>query len=96
LTRGTGFSGPDPVLLGQCRPNPAILNNTCHFVLIENAHPLETLSWDHHEELEIRLVPLADVWQWFRGGRLSHVMTQAALLHYAMRSNGGGGPGLAC
>jgi len=87
LAEETGFSGSTPIRLGQCRPNPAILNNTCHFVLVDNAHPLESLSWDAHEELEIRLVPLAEAWQWLREGRLSHVMTQSALLHYGMHLN---------
>lgn len=96
LSEETGFTGAAPVQIGQCRPNPAILNNTCHFVLVENAHPLESPSWDHHEELEIRLVPLSEVWQWLREGRLSHVMTQAALLHYGLRLNPAHAPTPAC
>ena len=82
LREETGFIGSGARKIGFCRPNPAILSNTCHFVLIDRIREDHPTDWDEHEELEIKLVPVNEVLTMLRQGAFGHAMTQAALLHY--------------
>ena len=36
LSEETGYVGTDPQLIGNARPNAAILSNKCHFVLLND------------------------------------------------------------
>ena len=40
LSEETGYVGTDPQLIGNARPNAAILSNKCHFVLLEDVKKL--------------------------------------------------------
>ena len=81
LREETAYTAPAPRLLASVRPNPAFLENTCHYILAENAvlDPNGT-HWDHDEEFEIRLVPLDEIYDWIRQGRIQHSLVLNALL----------------
>ncbi len=81
LREETGYEGTNPRLIGTCSPNPAILNNRCHFVRIDACQCLHPHSPDEHEELEIRTLPLATAREWARNGKIHHVMAITALFH---------------
>ena len=79
LREETGYAGEGARLLGQILPNPAIMSNVCFTVLIENCvlrHPTE---WDSGEDLSTQLVPLADIPDLIRGGRIRHSLVVVAL-----------------
>jgi len=89
LKEETGYEGSSAQVYANCSPNPAIMSNTCHFVVVENVILSGSCSWDENEEIEVTLLPLSDVWQWCREGRIHHSLTLAALWHYALRSDSG-------
>jgi len=67
-------------VLGTVHPNPAIMNNVCHLVLVEEAERTAALSWDHDEEIEVLTAPVNEVLAWARTGRIRHALVLDALL----------------
>jgi ADP-ribose pyrophosphatase len=79
LREESGFAGTSARLLGQTWPNPALQNNICYFILVEDARLAGDSSWDQHEEFAVRTVPVEEVLQWARSGRIGHAMVHNAL-----------------
>ncbi len=80
LSEETGYGGGRVRLLGSVHPNPAIMDNRCHFVLVDGAVPAGPVNWDQDEEIEVSTAPVADVFAWARSGRITHSLTVAALI----------------
>lgn len=80
LREETGYVGKTVRLLGTVHPNPAILNNRCHLVLVEGAVQVEALEWDADEEIEVATLPVDDAYEWARTGRITHSLVLNALL----------------
>jgi len=83
LREETGYSGINARVLGCVHPNPAIMNNRCHLVLVEGVRRTHDLAWDHDEEIEVLSVPVDEVFAWARSGRISHALVLDALLLFA-------------
>ncbi len=83
LREETGYEGLRARLLGSIRPNPAILSNRCHLVLVEECEKTSALEWDDDEEIEILLAPVDHVYEWARNGKISHALVLDALLLFA-------------
>jgi ADP-ribose pyrophosphatase len=79
LREETGYAGGPAHLLGSVHPNPAIQNNRCHLVLVENVQLQGATDWDHDEEIEVSTAPAADVLAWARAGRITHSLVLCAL-----------------
>lgn len=79
LHEETGYSGHNPKLIGSCLPNPAILTNRAHFVLIENCSKNHDINWDQHEELQIKLVPIDQAFKMAHSGKIQNGVTLNAL-----------------
>ncbi len=76
LDEETGYIGDKPTILGKCHPNPALFNNICHFILIENAELKNNQNLDCHEEIEIQLVPIDNAMNWITSQKEPiHAMT---------------------
>ena len=82
LQEETGYVGASARLIGSVQPNPAIQNNRCHFVLIEDAELRAPLGWDHDEEIEVQLAPVEEVIGWARSGRITHSLVVCALMQF--------------
>ncbi|MCH6257702.1 NUDIX hydrolase [Puniceicoccaceae bacterium K14] len=82
LSEETGFTSERHRLMCSLHPNPAIQNNTCHLVLAEECELTENVSWDEHEELEIKLFPIDEVYQMALRGEIFHSLSIATLFHY--------------
>ena len=80
LLEETGYGGGKASLLGSVRPNPAIQDNFCHFVLVEGAVPTGPMDWDDDEEIQVSTAPRAQVLGWARSGEISHSLSVAALM----------------
>lgn len=80
LREETGYVGTGARIIGSVQPNPAIQNNRCHFVLIENAELRAPVGWDHDEEIAVQLAPVDEVMGWARSGRITHSLVVCALL----------------
>lgn len=82
LREETGFAGGRPRLIGSVHPNPAIQNNRCYFLLIEDARKVAETEWDHHEELAGGLVDVEEVFEMARTGEITHSLVLNALLFF--------------
>ncbi|HZL47109.1 MAG TPA: NUDIX hydrolase [Opitutaceae bacterium] len=83
LREETGHTGSKVRVLGRVHPNPAIMNNVCHLVLVEDVRRTAVLAWDHDEEIEVLTAPVDEVYAWARTGRISHALVLDALLLFA-------------
>ena len=79
LREETGYETSQWIQLGQLRPNPAILSNTCFIFLAQDARPATGLKLDEAEELEASLHDLTDVFDKIRRGQIRHSLVVAAL-----------------
>jgi len=83
LQEETGFAGKTARLLGSVNPNPAIMNNRCHLVLVEGAARTAALEWDADEEIAVRTLPVDEVYAWAQTGRITHSLVLNGLLLFA-------------
>lgn len=81
LEEETGYVGENPRIIGTVWPNPAIMDNTCSFVLVENVVLSRPSKWDHHEEIEVNLAPVAEVLAMARTGKIRHALVLNALFY---------------
>ena len=85
LHEETGYVAKAGKYIGCCRPNPAILNNYCHFVFADEVKlDAAGADWDEHEEIEVRLVPEADAFEWVREQSIEHALALTGLLYYRL------------
>ena len=71
-------------MLGEIFPNPAIMNNTCHTVLVRNCvlrHPVE---FDPGEDIITRLVPVAEIPGLVASGKIRHSLVVVALYYFEL------------
>ena len=80
LQEETGFIGTKARLLGTVHPNPAMQNNRCRLVLVEDARRSAKLDWDPDEEFEIMTRPVDEVYTMAYRGDITHAMVLDALL----------------
>ena len=90
LREETGYEGQAPRVVGQVFPNPAIMSNTCYTVLLTNCRCLHPVKFDHSEDLETLLVPLAEVPDLVAAGKIRHSLVVAALYHFQLWRERGG------
>ena len=83
LREETGYTGRRARRLGGVHPNPAIMNNLCHLVLVEEVERTSDLAWDHDEEIEVLTAPVDEVYAWARTGAIKHALVLDALLLFA-------------
>jgi 8-oxo-dGTP pyrophosphatase MutT (NUDIX family) len=83
LREETGYAGARARLLGRVHPNPAIMSNRCHLVLVEHCARVTVPAWDADEEIEVTLAPVDEVYEWARAGRITHSLVLDALLLFA-------------
>ena len=78
LLEETGYEAAEWHSLGQVQPNPAILNNTCHYFLALGAKKVADLKLDEAEELEVSLLDLDAIPELIRKGGIRHALVVAA------------------
>lgn len=88
LREETGFAGEHARVIGTVRPNPAIMSNICHTVLIENCMLRHEREFDHGEDLITRLVPEAEAPRLVARGVIRHSLVVAALYHFELWQRG--------
>jgi ADP-ribose pyrophosphatase len=84
LREETGFEGERARLLGNVFANPAIMNNTCHTVIIENCALRHSVEWDSGEDMATRLVPIADLPGLVATGKIRHPLVVVALYYFEL------------
>lgn len=82
LLEETGYAADEIIHIGTVDPNPAFLNNQCRTYLALNAHYQQLPQLDGSEDIEVELVPLADVPGLIADGHITHSLVVAAFYHY--------------
>lgn len=78
LREETGYIPRKVIHLGSVDPNPAFLNNRCHSYLAMDATLSAAIELDSGEDIDIELVPLADIRGMIANGRITHSLTICA------------------
>lgn len=81
LLEETGYSGENARLIGSCRPNPALQDNWCHFVLVENAKKISDATPDGFEEFSVGAFDLPLIEEAISNGELTHGLVANAVLY---------------
>lgn len=82
LLEETGYAGTNARLLASVHPNPAIMNNRCHLVLVEDCRLVAPPAWDPDEEMETAVVPVEEVYVRARAGGITHSLVLDALFFF--------------
>lgn len=88
LREETGYEGEHARILGKVHANPAILNNTCFTVLIENCRLKHAVNFDQGEDLATRLVPVAEIPRMVADEKIGHPLVVAALYYFELWQRG--------
>jgi 8-oxo-dGTP pyrophosphatase MutT (NUDIX family) len=81
LREETGYEGAGGRLIGFVTPNPAMMNNRCHTVLVREVERRREPALDGLEEIHARLAPLEKVPDMIRSGAINHALVVAAFHH---------------
>lgn len=76
LVEETGFTAEEWIQLGPVYPNPAIQDNRCFTFIAKNARRTHPTAFDADEELELEMIPLAQV----AGSTLHGQVTNAVIV----------------
>ncbi len=82
LREETGYEGSNARVIGQVYPNPAIMSNVCYTVMVQHCELKFETVFDHSEDLITRLVPIAEIPDLIRGGKIRHSLVVVALYHF--------------
>ena len=72
LLEETGYEAGEIIKLGTVHPNPAIQTNLQHYLLAKDCRKTAELKLDHAEDINVKLVPLADVPRMIETGGITH------------------------
>ena len=84
LLEETGFKGENGRIIGRVCPNPAIQDNFCYTVLVENVKKVANPRLDDMEDIEVYTVKPEDLPDLMRDGSIQHGLVLNALMFYAM------------
>lgn len=84
LLEETGYVGINARVIGRVCPNPAIQNNFCYTVLVENAKLSATPEQDDMEDIEVLTLPKKDLDDLITGGSLEHGLVLNALMFFGL------------
>ena len=84
----TGYVAEEIVHLGTMRPNPAILNNACHFYMGRHATRRHGQQLDSAEDIEVVLISLAEIPQMVSAGEITHGISLAGLFYLDLHRRG--------
>lgn len=85
LAEETGYTGAPARRLGLVHPNPAIQSNACTSWLITEARLTQEPEPDEGEHIHVVTVPLSEIDDYVREGRITHSLVICALHHLHLR-----------
>ena len=86
LLEETGFAGENCRIIGQVCPNPAIQNNYCYTVLVENARKVVDPAQDDMEDIEVLTFPWNKVKSLIHDGTIRHGLVLNGLMFFNIES----------
>ena len=84
LREETGYTGSRAQHIGQIFPNPAIMSNVCHTVLVEDCRLTHAVEFDHGEDIRTHLVPVSALPGLVAAGKIQHALVVVALYHFQL------------
>jgi 8-oxo-dGTP pyrophosphatase MutT (NUDIX family) len=84
LLEETGYGGANARVIGRVCPNPALQDNFCYTVLVENAVQVAEQHLDESEEIEVFTVPVEEVFEMVKRGDIAHGLVLNALFYFAL------------
>lgn len=91
LAEETAFAGRNARLIGSVHPNPAIQNNRCHIVLVEDVAPQGSVAWDRDEEIAVSTATVEETMSWARSGKITHALVLCGLFFFEQWRRGARG-----
>jgi 8-oxo-dGTP pyrophosphatase MutT (NUDIX family) len=85
LLEETGYQAAEYVKIGAANPNPAIFNNRCYTFLARNVARVRDPMPDQTEDIEVVLIPLSDISELIRTGKIDHTIVVAAFCWYFLQ-----------
>lgn len=82
LLEETGYEVDEIIHIGTVSPNPAFMNNWCHSYLALGARYTQPPHFDGAEDIAVEEIPLAQIPDLIRNGRISHALVVVAFYHY--------------
>ena len=82
LLEETGYAGSSARIIGRVCPNPAIQNNSCYTILVENSVKIAEPRQDDMEDIECFLQSKEAVQQSITSGLIDHGLVLNALMFY--------------
>lgn len=82
LREETGYEGDRAELIGRIFPNPAIMSNVCHTLLVSNCRLTHPVEFDSCEDIRTHLVPVAELPELIASGKIQHALVVVALYHF--------------
>jgi 8-oxo-dGTP pyrophosphatase MutT (NUDIX family) len=79
LLEETGFAGDPPLMLGWVQPNPALQNNRCFTVLIDQARQITPPAFDEMEDISSFLIHEAEIFKAVATQPITHGLVLNAL-----------------
>lgn len=87
LLEETGYSGENGRIIGRVCPNPALQDNFCYTVLVENARKTAEPQLDDMEDIDVFTVQLKDLPALIGNGSIEHGLVLNALTFYTMMAS---------
>lgn len=88
LREETGYSALSFTVLGYSFANPAFMTNRYTALLAEGVTLTDPTAWDEHEELEIMLIPVAEVPALIGSGAIENSFSLLSLSWYLLHKHG--------
>ena len=85
LLEETGYQAKKWIKIGVGNPNPALFNNRCYTFLAQDIKKIAAPTPDQTEDIEVVLIPLADIPELIRKGEIGHAIVIMAFCHYFLR-----------
>ena len=85
LLEETGCRTDNLAQIGVVNPNPAIFNNRCYTFIAGNVRKIREPMPDQTEDIEVVLIPVADIPDLIRKGEIDHAMVITAFYWYFFR-----------
>lgn len=84
LLEETGYAGNDARVIGKVVPNPALQDNFCYTVLVENVEKISDPHQDDMEDIRTLTLPEKEVFDLVRQGKINHGLVLNGLMFYQL------------
>lgn len=84
LREETGYEGQNARLIGQTYPNPAIMNNVCYTILVEQCVCKHPIQFDQTEDIHVVLVEPEKIPELIRANRIGHSLVVVAFYFWQL------------